>query len=148
MAYDALASVFEEIDATTKRLEIQQLLTKFFISVKELCSPEDCSLLISAVYLAANKVAPDFKGIELGCGDSILAKAIEKVTGRTKKAISAKYEATGDLGLVAAEFKKSQRTLFGRKPQPLTLARVHSGIVNPRLLCPDTTVFSSEISVA
>ena len=127
LPYEKLASVFEKIDATTKRLEIQKLLTEFFISVKSMCDANDCSLLVSAVYLAANKVAPDFKGIELGCGDSILAKAIEKVTGRTKKAISSKYEASGDLGLVAAEFKKTQRTLFGRKPQALTLARVHSG---------------------
>lgn len=89
---------------------------------------ENPEILISAVYLTANKVAPDFKGIELGCGDSILSKALEKVTGRTKKAIAAKYEKAGDLGVVAEEFKKSQKTLFGRKPSQLVLQRVHKGM--------------------
>jgi DNA ligase-1 len=77
VSYAALCHVFESIEATTKRLEIQQHLTELF-RVVLLRSPED---LYDLIYLASNSVAPAYDCIELGIGDSILIKAIVEASG-------------------------------------------------------------------
>lgn len=64
--YSALASVFQYIESTTKRLDIQAALTTFLCDVVTL-TPND---LLPVVYLASNKLAPQFEGVELGIGDS------------------------------------------------------------------------------
>eukprot|EP00510_Aplanochytrium_minuta_P001525 CAMPEP_0184019092 /NCGR_PEP_ID=MMETSP0954-20121128/8549_1 /TAXON_ID=627963 /ORGANISM="Aplanochytrium sp, Strain PBS07" /LENGTH=714 /DNA_ID=CAMNT_0026300699 /DNA_START=62 /DNA_END=2206 /DNA_ORIENTATION=- len=133
--YSQLASAFEKIEATTKRLEIQEILTTLFKQVFEACKQNegdsgiDLSPLESVVLLSSNKVAPDFEGIEIGVGEGLLTKCLVSVTGRNRKAISSKYEEVGDLGLVAQQFKKTQKSLFGHKPQPLTIKRVHDDVL-------------------
>eukprot|EP00978_Attheya_sp_CCMP212_P036078 scaffold161091_cov49-Attheya_sp.AAC.2 len=77
VSYAALCHVFESIEATTKRLEIQQHLTELF-RVVLLRSPKD---LYDLIYLASNSVAPAYDCIELGIGDSILIKAIVEASG-------------------------------------------------------------------
>lgn len=68
------------------------------------------------------QVCPDYEGLELGIGESLLMKAIAKSTGRAMKALKDDYVTIGDLGTVAKNSKGSQRTLF--KPKPLTTSHV------------------------
>lgn len=75
--YSELAKAFEEIEATTKRLEIQSILTKLLRRVLLHC-PED---LHSVVYLASNSIAPAYDCVELGIGDSILEGAVGQAYG-------------------------------------------------------------------
>eukprot|EP00939_MAST-03C_sp_MAST-3C-sp1_P002653 g2653.t1 len=117
--YRALSAVFAQIEGTTKRLEIQMYLTHMFCDIVAL-TPED---LLPAVYLASNKLAPQFEGIELGIGDSLLIKAIVKSTGRSTKQVKADYDKQGDLGIVAEQSRSSQKTLF--TPKPLKLRQVY-----------------------
>lgn len=88
------------------------------------------------------KLSPDYEGIELGIGESLLIKAIAESTGRSLTVIKADLKREGDLGLVAMvsnrtvlitshirspcsqNSKSSQKTLF--KPKPLTLPFVFS----------------------
>jgi len=119
--YSALAEVLERIDATSGRLEIQNILRQFFEQVI-LLTPND---LTACVYLSCNKVAPAYKGVELGVGDSLLIKAICNATGRSAAAVRQSYEEEGDLGTVARSSKSAQRTLaFAAKPKPLHVAQV------------------------
>jgi DNA ligase-1 len=111
--------VFSKIEDTTKRLEITKILEDFFRDVIEL-TPED---LKASVYLACNKLAPQFENIELGIGDSFLIKAITTSTGRSKKRVKSDYEKSGDLGIVAEQSRSAQKTLF--KPKPLTIRGVY-----------------------
>ena len=53
------------------------------------------------MYLACNRVAPAYEGKELGVGESILIKAIERATGRKAEHIKKAYDQEGDLGSVA-----------------------------------------------
>jgi len=75
-----------------------------------------------------NKLAPDYAGIELGIGESLIMKAIGETTGRSLQVIKADQKEIGDLGLVAVKSRSTQPTMF--KPKPLTVKGVHQGLMN------------------
>ncbi|KAF5314030.1 hypothetical protein D9611_006793 [Ephemerocybe angulata] len=122
--YAALAKAFSLIEGTTKRLEKTAILTAFLILVIERSAKNDHQGLLQAVYLCINRLCPDYMGVELGIGESLLVKAIAESTGRSLAVIKADLKKEGDLGLVAMNSKNSQKTLF--KPKPLTLPFVFS----------------------
>ena len=47
------------------------------------------------------QLCPDYEGIELGIGESLLIKAISVSTGRSLATVKADLKKEGDLGLVA-----------------------------------------------
>ncbi|KAF9286404.1 hypothetical protein BGZ68_002931 [Mortierella alpina] len=116
--YAALCQTFEQIEDTTKRLQILDFLVKFLISVIKL-SPES---LLTVIYLSINKLCPEYEGLELGIGESLLMKAIAESTGREMKKIKADYAETGDLGVIAMNSRSNQPTMF--KPKALTIPHV------------------------
>ncbi|KZV87084.1 hypothetical protein EXIGLDRAFT_697865 [Exidia glandulosa HHB12029] len=120
--YAALAHTFSLIEATTKRLEKTSLLTAFLMLVIQRSEKDDTRSLLESVYLCINRLCPDYLGIELGIGESLLLKAIAESTGRSLAAIKADLKKEGDLGLVAMNSKNSQKTIF--KPKPLTVRSV------------------------
>ncbi|KAI0825099.1 ATP-dependent DNA ligase [Trametes gibbosa] len=124
--YAALAKVFALIEATTKRLEKTALLTSFLLLVIRRRAQGDTQSLLQAVYLCINRLCPDYEGIELGIGESLLIKAISESTGRSLAVVKADLKKEGDLGLVAMNSKNSQKTLF--KPKPLTLPTVFKNL--------------------
>ncbi|KAJ3544358.1 hypothetical protein NMY22_g2802 [Coprinellus aureogranulatus] len=121
--YAALAKAFGMIEATTKRLEKTAILTAFLLLVIER-SQNNPESLLQAIYLCINRLSPDYVGIELGIGESLLIKAIAESTGRSLAVVKADLKKEGDLGLVAMNSKNSQKMLF--KPKPLTLPFVFS----------------------
>ncbi|KAG8712971.1 hypothetical protein FRC08_013845 [Ceratobasidium sp. 394] len=139
--YAALAQAFALIEATTKRLEITAILTAFLCLVirratakpahgaekgkgKESTGYDD---VLQCVYLCINRLAPDYTGIELGIGESLLVKAISESTGRKVDVIKDELKEEGDLGLVAMKSRAAQKTLF--KPKPLTLPTVFKNLM-------------------
>jgi DNA ligase-1 len=115
-----LAETFEAIGDEPKRLAITALLVRAFRAALA-TTPED---LLPMVYLCSNAVAPGHEGLELGIGDATLVKALAQATGRQEARIRADYDATGDLGRVAAAARATQRTLGFSKPAPLTVRAV------------------------
>ncbi|KAG1899249.1 uncharacterized protein F5891DRAFT_1234663 [Suillus fuscotomentosus] len=87
---------------------------------------DDSNSLLQSVYLCINRLSPDYVGVELGIGESLLIKAISESTGRSLATIKADLKKEGDLGLVAMNSKNSQKTLF--KPKPLTVPFVFSNL--------------------
>ncbi|KAF5374736.1 hypothetical protein D9758_000299 [Tetrapyrgos nigripes] len=124
--YAALTKTFSLIEATTKRLEKNALLTSFLLLVIQRSNRKDPKSLLQAVYLCINRLSPDYIGIELGIGESLLIKAIAESTGRSLATIKSDLKKEGDLGLVAMNSKNSQKTLF--KPKPLTVPFVFSNL--------------------
>ncbi|KAK9455293.1 ATP-dependent DNA ligase [Dipodascopsis uninucleata] len=120
--YAALCEMFQKVEATTKRLEIISLCSSFYLEVLTL-TPES---LLQVVYLSINRLCPDYEGIEIGIGESILMKAIAECTGRSMHQIKSSYKDIGDLGTVARNAKMNQPTMF--KPKPLTVQRVFSSL--------------------
>ncbi|KAF7320353.1 DNA ligase [Mycena kentingensis (nom. inval.)] len=124
--YAALTKTFALIEATTKRLEKNALLTSFLYLVIQRSGKNDSQSLLQAIYLCINKLSPDYIGIELGIGESLVIKAIGASTGRSLATIKSDLKTEGDLGLVAMNSKNSQKTLF--KPKPLTIPFVFSNL--------------------
>jgi DNA ligase 1 len=121
--YAALCTTFSLIEMTTKRLIISAYCSAFLRQVLRL-TPQD---LLSTIQLMINKLAADYEGIELGIGESLIMKAIGETTGRTLQVIKADQKEIGDLGLVAAKSKSTQRTMF--TPKALTVRGVHEGLM-------------------
>ncbi|KAK0456580.1 hypothetical protein EV421DRAFT_1753404 [Armillaria borealis] len=124
--YAALTNVFSKIEATTKRLEKTALLTSFLLLVIQRSSSGNAQSLLQAVYLCINRLSPDYVGIELGIGESLLIKAIGESTGRTIATVKAELKKEGDLGLVAMNSKNRQKTIG--KPKPLTVPYVFASL--------------------
>jgi DNA ligase-1 len=114
-----LACAFDAIDKTKKRLEIVDILCNCFRTIIRRSNPLD---LLPAVYLSIGRLAPAHEGIESGCGESIIMKALADATGRSAAHIKSEYERLGDLGLIAQTSKSNQRTMFATKS--LTVAGV------------------------
>lgn len=121
--YAALCTTFSLIEMTTKRLIIMDHCSMFLRQVMRL-TPED---LLPTVLLMINKLAPDYAGIELGIGESLIMKAIGETTGRSLQVIKADQQQIGDLGLVAVKSRSTQPTMF--KPKPLTIKGVLQGLM-------------------
>jgi DNA ligase-1 len=120
--YSEVAEVFGEIEKTTKRLEITQLTSDFFLKVLR-SNPDE---LVPITYLFINRLGPDYEGLELGLGETILIKTISESTGKSTQQVRAKYKETGDLGLIALQARAVQPTMF--KPKPLTVHEVFDNL--------------------
>lgn len=122
--YAALCTTFSLIELTSKRLQITEHCALFLRQVLRL-TPDD---FFPTVLLMINKLAPDYAGIELGIGESLIMKAIGETTGRSLQVIKADQKDIGDLGLVAVKSRSTQPTMF--KPKPLTIRGVHKGLMD------------------
>ncbi|KAI1467021.1 ATP-dependent DNA ligase [Daldinia caldariorum] len=122
--YAALCTTFSLVELTSKRLQITEYCSLFLQQVLRL-TPDD---FLPTVLLMINKLAPDYAGIELGIGESLIMKAIGETTGRSLEVIKADQKEIGDLGLVAVKSRSTQPTMF--KPKPLTVRAVHKGLMD------------------
>lgn len=113
-----LCRVFEKIEATTKRLEIADILTQFFVRIMKERSDD----LVIIVHLSLSRLGPAYSGIELGMGESLLIKAIATATGSSLAKIKQEIESKGDIGLVAESSRSNQKTMF--QPKPLTVKAI------------------------
>jgi DNA ligase-1 len=120
--YSSLAYTFNLIDRTTKRLEITKYLTQYLIQVISRTPDE----LLKVIYLCINRLCPDYEGIELGIGESLLIKAIGSSMGRTIAQVKADFKKVGDLGSVAQNSRTTQKTMF--KPKLLTVNSVYQDL--------------------
>lgn len=118
--YAALVYCLQQIESTTKRLAIAAYLTSFLGKVIDRTPNE----LLQTVYLCINRLCPDYEGLELGIGESLLIKAISGATGRKPDQIKADYKKVGDLGTVAQNSRSKQPGLMFSKPKPLTVVSI------------------------
>ena len=107
MKFQKLADTFENLESTSKRLEMTDSLAELFKQANE-------KNITEIIYLLQGRVAPAFEGIEIGIGEKFVEQAIAKATGYSTAEIQKKYQKQGDLGLVAEELveNKKQRSLM------------------------------------
>ncbi len=120
MRYATLVDAYEKLEATTKRLEMTDLLVALFKAVpKEELEP--------AVYLTQGRVFPDYAGIELGLAEKLAIRAVAQAAGDPEGSIEAAWKAQGDLGLVAEERLRGKKQT-SLTSEPLTLAKVYGNL--------------------
>ncbi|MEM2573785.1 MAG: ATP-dependent DNA ligase [Candidatus Jordarchaeales archaeon] len=117
MLFSKIADFYEKIEATTKRLEMIDLLVNLFSE-----TPRD--IIDKVVYLTTGRLYPLFVPVELGVSEKLAMRSIAMVAGVSPKEIEGALKETGDLGLVAEAFmkKKRQASLFHK---PLTVETVY-----------------------
>ena len=122
MEYSKLVDIYERIDATSKRLEMTDLLVEMFRAVP----PE---MIDKAVYLTQGNVFPDYVGIQLGLAEKLVLKALNFTTGVSEERLESLWHELGDMGLVAeqAVAGKKQTSLFSEK---LTVSRVYQNLAD------------------
>ncbi|MEM2099205.1 MAG: ATP-dependent DNA ligase [Candidatus Bathyarchaeia archaeon] len=117
MNYSVIAEAYEQIEATTKRLEMTDLLVNLLKNTPK-------KVISKVVYLTQGKIYPDFVGLEIGVAEKLAIKALARAVGTREGVIEEDLKKTGDIGETAQCFiaKKKQVTFFQK---PLTVQRVY-----------------------
>ncbi|MBW3012642.1 ATP-dependent DNA ligase, partial [Candidatus Woesearchaeota archaeon] len=106
MKYEKLVEVYEEIEKTSKRLQITKLIADLFKKTPT----EDLGMI---AFLLQGRLFPASDERKIGVASQMAIKAIAIATGIQKDVVVKEWKKKGDLGLVAEELgsKKKQRTL-------------------------------------
>ena len=121
MKFSIISDAFQKMEATSKRLELTDLLVEL---IKEI--PED--VISKAVYLIQGKLRPNFEGVELGIAEKLVMKAMSKSSGIPLKKIEEDYNKGGDLGQTAENILKQKiQTTFSS--ETITLERVYETLL-------------------
>jgi len=109
MDYKIIADAYEKNEATTKRLEMTDLLV-------DLLKRTPKEVIAKVVYLTQGKLYPDFTGIEIGVAEKLAIKALVRASGRKESEFLADLQKSGDIGDAAERLlaKKKQSTFFSR----------------------------------
>jgi DNA ligase 1 len=115
--YAIIADAYEKIEATTKRLEMTDLLVELLKK-----TPKD--IISRVVYLTQGKLYPDFMGVEMGVAEKLAIKALARASGHRESEIQSELQKSGDIGETSEKLlsKRKQSTFFTRK---LTAERVY-----------------------
>src|SRR6266511_134266 len=120
MQFTRVVDAYEKIEATTKRLEMTDLLVGLLRETPK----ED---LDKVVYLTQGRIHPDYEGIELGLAEKMVIRVLALATGLEDTRVQRLWKEKGDLGLVAEEAIAARR----QKPlesTPLTIAKVYANL--------------------
>ena len=93
MRFATLTRHFEELEATTARRALIEILARLFQA-----SGDDIE---QVVLLCQGRVAPFFEPVEIGMGEKLVAEAIAAAFETTRDEVLRRYGQVGDLGLVA-----------------------------------------------
>jgi DNA ligase-1 len=117
LRYSEVADAYEKIEATTKRLEMTDLLVNILKK-----TPKE--LIDKVVYLTQGRIYPEFVDLEIGVAEKLAVKALVRASGRRESEIEGDMRTTGDIGETTQKFmaEKRQVTFFQR---PLTVQRVY-----------------------
>jgi DNA ligase-1 len=115
--YAVIADAYKKIEATTKRLEMTDLLV-------DLLKKTPKNVIAKVVYLTQGKIYPDFVGLEIGVAEKLAIKALARASGRRQSEIEEDLQKSGDIGETAEKLiaKKKQSTFFQKT---LTAERVY-----------------------
>ncbi|HLE76054.1 MAG TPA: ATP-dependent DNA ligase [Candidatus Bathyarchaeia archaeon] len=107
MNYAVIADAYEKIEATTKRLEMTDLLVDLLKNTPK-------AIIDKVVYLTQGKIYPDFVDLEIGVAEKLAIKALARASGRKESEIEEDLKKSGDIGETAQNFiaKKKQVTFF------------------------------------
>src|SRR3990170_9155328 len=106
MKFSTLAQYYEKLEATSKRLELVDILSQLFKEAKAEEIGKIC-------YLIQGRVAPFFEPTELGMAESLAAQAVGRAFNKSKEDVLKLYRQKGNMGVAAKELAvkvKGQRS--------------------------------------
>ncbi|MCW3998242.1 MAG: ATP-dependent DNA ligase [Candidatus Bathyarchaeota archaeon] len=117
MNYSIIANAYEKIEATSKRLEMIDLLVDLLKNTPK-------QIIEKVIYLTQGKICPDFIGLEVGIAEKLAIKALSRASGQNQKQIENNLQKSGDIGETTYKFisEKIQSTFFQRT---LSVEQVH-----------------------
>jgi DNA ligase-1 len=120
MLFREVVDYYEQLEATTKRLEMTDILA----ALLSMTPPAEID---KVVYMTLGELYPAYVGLELGVAEKLAARAIRQVSGAGEKELNELFSRHGDLGTVAELLlrTKEQTTLF---VQELTVEEVYSSL--------------------
>ena len=117
MEFSIIAKTLENMEGTTKRLELTDFLVGLFKETSQ-------DLLQKIVYIIQGKIRPDFEGIELGMAEKLAIRSLSKSSGTPVKKIQETYQDDGDLGHAAEKILRlKKQTTFVN--ETITVERVY-----------------------
>lgn len=116
--FSLMAETYEKLEATSKRLEMLDILVELFRKIPR-------GIIDKVVYLTQGKLYPDYMGVEIGVGEKLALRAISKATGLAQAEVERIFKEVGDLGLAAEEAAK-RRVQVAFFKEELTIARVYN----------------------
>ncbi len=102
MKFAELAKYFDQLEATSSRLALIDILSKLF---KNLNKDE----IDKVIYLMQGRVAPFFAPLEIGMADKMVATSLAQAFGVNREQVLQEYAQKGDLGLVAYELRRKSQ---------------------------------------
>jgi DNA ligase-1 len=117
LKYNLIAEAYEKIEATTKRLEMTDLLVDLLKN-----TPKE--VIDKVAYLTQGRIYPDFVGIEIGVAEKLAVKALARVSGSKESSIEEDLKRTGDIGETGRKFAANKKQVTFSQ-QPLTVEKVY-----------------------
>ena len=119
MLYDTLVDTYERLEATTKRLEMTEILA----SLLREADPDEIEQVI---YLTQGKIHPDWTGEpEIGMAEKMVIETIAKATGLPRAQVEKLLAEKGDIGHTAEVALRGKRQgSFGARD--LTVSDVYT----------------------
>lgn len=103
MKFAKLATYFEQLESTSSRLELIQILSALFKESK------DAHEISEICYLVQGRIAPFYEPIEIGMADKMVSQAIGIAYEVEREEVWNLYQKEGDMGLVAQQLRKEVR---------------------------------------
>ena len=119
MKFSNLANYYEKLEATSKRLELIDILSRLF-------GESDSAEIGKICYLIQGRVAPFYMPIEMGMAESMVAQAIAKAYNSSKDEVIKSYRKMGNIGLAAQELAENSK--FKIQNSKLSVSDVFSGL--------------------
>jgi len=116
--FAVLAHTFEQLEQTSSRRSLIELLTNLFRTIEQ---PEE---IARVCYLIQGRVAPFFEPLEMGMAEKTVVRSIAQAYHASPEEITARYASLGDLGLVAEQTQRAA----GASSQELSVDEVFLGL--------------------
>ncbi len=99
MTFATLTNYLEQLEQTSSRLKLIDILAELFEQVK-------ADEVKEVTYLIQGRVAPFYEATEIGMNEKYVASAMSKAWGENRDEILKEYGQVGDLGIVALRHAK------------------------------------------
>ncbi len=101
MKFSELANYFEKLEATSKRLEMFDILAELF-------GKAGGDEIEKVIYLCQEELLPSFRGLEMGMSEKLLIRSIAQSARVKLQNVEEDFKSTGDLGITAENFSSAR----------------------------------------